>query len=117
MKKRLRLKKVPSIIVASLMIISLVYMKTKMDISLRSSLITTLKVTVASLIMYFVLMLLSEVIQVEVNGRIHAIIIVTLYALVGGSIYFAITYKSLFKKIFGKEIMDKITGKIKKSNS
>ena len=101
----------------STVIISVSYMKIKMNISLRSTLVTTLKVTGASLIMYLVLMILDRYIPVLVNGRIHAIIIVALYALVGGGIYFAITYKPLFKKIFGKEILDKLFGKVKKSNS
>ena len=101
----------------STVIISVSYMKIKMNISLRSTLVTTLKVTGASLIMYLVLMILDRYIPVVVNGRIHAIIIVALYALVGGGIYFAITYKPLFKKIFGKEILDKLFGKVKKSNS
>ena len=102
----------------STVIISLVYMKTKMDISLRSSFITTLKITLASLIMYLVLMLVNEFVPIVVNGRFKAIIIVVIYTLIGGGLYFVITYKSLFKKIFGKEIIDKITSKFrKKSNS
>ena len=98
----------------STVIISLVYMKTKMDISLRSSFITTLKITLASLIMYLALMLLNEFVPVVVNGRVHAITIVTLYALVGGGIYFLLTYKNVFKKVFGKEVLDKIANKFKK---
>ena len=102
----------------STVIISLVYMKTKMNISLRSSFVTTLKITLASLIMYLVLMLVNELVPVAVTGRFKAIIIVAIYTLIGGGLYFAMTYKSLFKKIFGKEIIDKITSKFrKKSNS
>ena len=102
----------------STVIISLVYMKTKMDISLRSSFVTTLKITLASLIMYLVLMLVNEFVPIVVNGRFKAIIIVAIYTLIGGGLYFVITYKSLIKKIFGKEIIDKITSKFrKKSNS
>ncbi len=101
----------------STVIISLAYMKIKMNISLRSSFITTLKITCASLVMYLVLMLLNEFLPVVVDGRINAITIVLIYSLVGGGIYFIITYKSLFKKIFGKEILDKLFGRFKKSNS
>lgn len=101
----------------STVIISLIYMKTKMNISLRTSFITTLKIILASLIMYLVLMILNEFIPVVVTGRIKAILIVTLYTLIGGIIYFVLTYKSLFKKIFGREIIDKIFRKFKKSNS
>ena len=101
----------------STVIISLIYMKTKMNISLRTSFITTLKIILASLIMYLVLMILNEFIPVVVTGRIKAILIVTLYNLIGGIIYFVLTYKSLFKKIFGREIIDKIFRKFKKSNS
>lgn len=102
----------------STVIISLIYMKAKMNISLKSSFITTLKITLASIIMYLALMLLNKFIPVVVDGRINAIIIVVIYTLVGGGLYFLLTYKSIFKKIFGKEIIDKIIGKFrKKSNS
>ena len=97
--------------------ISVIYMKKKMDISLRRSFITTLKITLASLIMYLALMLLNEFINVNVSGRTNAILTVSLYVVVGGAIYFALTYKNIFKKIFGKEILDKLIGKFKKSNS
>ena len=98
----------------STVIISLLYMKTKMDISLRSSFITTLKITLASLIMYLALMLLNEFVPVVVDGRFEAMRIVVLYSLVGGAIYFLLTYKNVFKKIFGKEVIDKILNKFKK---
>jgi uncharacterized membrane-anchored protein len=95
--------------------ISLFYMKYKMNISLRSSLITTLKISLASLIMYLALMLLSEFVPVVVDGRGKAVAIVTLYSLVGGGIYFALTYKNVFKKVFGKEIIERIKSKFKRN--
>ncbi len=101
----------------STVIISLLYMKFKMKISLKESTISTIKITIASLIMYFSLALLNEFIPRIVDGRFKAIIIVSIYTLVGGTLYFLLTYKSLFKKIFGGEFLNKFKRKIKKSNS
>lgn len=101
----------------STVIISIIYMKTKMKISLRISFVSTLKITIASLLMYLALMVLNEFVPVVVDGRLNAILIVALYAFVGGLLYFVITYKSLFKNIFGEEIINKIFKKFKKNNS
>ena len=98
-------------------IISLLYMKIKMKISLKDSFISTIKITLASIVMYACLMLLNEFIPSTVDGRFKAIIIVIIYAVVGGFIYFLLTYKTLFKRIFGTEAIDKIKRKFKKSNS
>lgn len=101
----------------STVIISIIYMKFKMKISLRISFVSTIKITIASLLMYLVLMVLNEFVPVVVDGRLNAILIVALYTLIGGLLYFAITYKSLFKNIFGEEIINKIFKKYKKNNS
>ena len=101
----------------STVIISIIYMKTKMKISLRISFVSTLKITIASLLMYLALMVLNEFVPVVVDGRLNAILIVALYTVIGGLLYFAITYKSLFKNIFGEEIINKIFKKFKKNNS
>ena len=101
----------------STVIISIIYMKTKMKISLRISFVSTLKITIASLLMYLALMVLNEFVPVVVDGRLNAILIVALYTCVGGLLYFVITYKSLFKNIFGEEIINKIFKKFKKNNS
>ena len=101
----------------STVIISIIYMKTKMKISLRISFVSTLKITIASLLMYLALMVLNEFVPVVVDGRLNAILIVALYTCVGGFLYFVITYKSLFKNIFGEEIINKIFKKFKKNNS
>ena len=101
----------------STVIISIVYMRTKMDIRLKESFITTLKIMFATIIMYISLYVLNNFIPVVVDGRINAIIIVVIYTVIGGSIYFALTYKNVFKKIFGKEIINKIISKFKGKNS
>ena len=62
-------------------------------------------------------MVLNEFVPVVVDGRLNAILIVALYTFVGGLLYFVITYKSLFKNIFGEEIINKIFKKFKKNNS
>lgn len=100
----------------STVIICIVYMKTKMNISLKPSFITNLKIVCVTIIMYLVLSILNYFVPVVVDGRINAIIIVIIYTLVGGGIYFGLTYKNIFKKIFGKEIIDKVLGKIKRKS-
>ena len=100
----------------STVVISLIYMKVKMKINLRESFITTIEIFLAALIMYFSLMLLNNFVPVIVDGRSNALIVVIIYILVGGGIYFLITYNNIFKKIFGKEVIDKLVSKFKKAS-
>jgi len=65
--------------------------------------------------MFAALLLLKQFIPVEVSGRMNAIIVITIYTLTGGGLYFLLTYNNLFKKVFGKEIIDKILKKFKKA--
>lgn len=101
----------------STFIISMVYMSSKMKISLKESLITTMKIMLATLIMLVCLVLLNKVIPVEVSGRGKAILITVLYGVIGGAIYFIITYKPIFKKVFGKETINRIFGKFKRKRT
>lgn len=101
----------------STFIISMVYMVKKMKISLKESSITTIKIMIATIIMLASLVLLNKLLPVEVSGRFDAIIISIIYGLVGAGIYFLITYKPIFKKVFGKETIDRVLGKFKRKKS
>ncbi|MBR3117208.1 MAG: polysaccharide biosynthesis protein [Bacilli bacterium] len=101
----------------STFIISMIYMSKKMNISLKESLITTMKIMAATLVMLVCLVLLNKVVPVVVSGRAKAIFIAILYGVVGAGIYFAITYKPIFKKVFGKETVNRILGKFKRKKS
>lgn len=70
---------------------------------------------VFSLDMILCLYLLSFVININSTNRLYSVFIVAFYALVGGAIYFGLTYKlKVVDKIFGKEYVDKILGKVKR---
>ena len=92
--------------------ISLLYMKFKMNISLKSSLITTLEIILSTGLMLGVLMLLNRFIPIVVTGRMNALFITILYTIVGGLVYFLITYKTIFKKVFGKEVLSRFKRKV-----
>ena len=96
-------------------IIFMIYMEKKMNISLKDTYISTVKILLYSVIMYAVLLLLGQFIPVEVSGRMNAILVIVIYTLVGGGLYFLLTYKTLFKKVFGKELIDKFLKKFKKA--
>ena len=49
------------------------------------------------------------------TSRTNAIIIIIIYALVGGLVYFIFTYKPLFKTVIAKELMGKVKKIFKKS--
>lgn len=68
-----------------------------------------------SLIMILCLYLLSFIIDTNSVNRFYSVFIVVVYALIGGAIYFILTYKlKVVDKIFGKEYIDKIFGKVKR---
>ena len=60
----------------------------------------------------FVLRIFIDIIP---TSRKNAIIIIAIYALVGGLVYFIFTYKPLFKTVIAKELMGKIKKIFKKS--
>lgn len=65
-------------------------------------------------IMILALNILKIFVPLEVTSRTLSIFIVLLYALVGGAIYFALTYRfGLIEGIFGKSLVEKFKGKIK----
>ena len=92
--------------------ISMLYMVIKMKISLKQSLITTLKIIIATLIMLGLLILLDKFVPIVVTGRLNAIFITILYTIVGGLVYFLITYKTIFVKVFGNGILSKLKRKV-----
>ena len=64
---------------------------------------------IGSLLMIFVLFILSLIIPIYSKVRIINLFIIILYAIVGGIVYFIYAYKSnLLKNIFGNNFMKKI---------
>ena len=97
----------------STFIISMLYMVIKMKISLKKSLITTFKIRLSTLIMLLILIVLNKFVPIVVTGRFNSLFIIILYTLVGGLIYFLITYKSIFVKLSGKELLNKLKRKVR----
>ena len=63
--------------------------------------------------MIVVLFVLSLIVPINVNGRGLSLIIVLLYGIVGGLVYFIYSYKvGLIKKVLGKKIDKYIHKKI-----
>ena len=98
----------------STFIISLLYLRFKMKISLKPAVITTLKIIVATAIMLLALILLDLFIPRVVDGRLNSFLITMLYGVVGGGVYLLITYKTIVTKAFDQETINRILGKFKR---
>ena len=98
----------------STFIISLLYLRFKMKISLKPAVITTLKIIVATAIMLLALILLDLFIPRVVDGRLNSFLITMLYGVVGGGVYLLITYKTIVTKAFDQETINRIFGKFKR---
>lgn len=93
------------------MILNLI--KKKYKVSLKDSFITGFKTILFTGIMLLVLTLLTYIVPINDLGRIKSLLIVVLYALIGAIIYLLLSYKAgLITNIFGKDIFDKIKGKL-----
>lgn len=92
-------------------IVPLIDIKKKFRISYKET-FKQLIITICSVIvMSIVLILLQRIIPVNNLGRITSIFVVILYALIGASIYLALTYKSSFKKILGNDLFKRFIKK------
>ena len=98
----------------STFIISLLYLRFKMKITLKPAVITTLKIIVATAIMLLALILLDLFIPRVVDGRLNSFLITMLYGVVGGGVYLLITYKTIVTKAFDQETINRILGKFKR---
>lgn len=87
------------------------------DLKVRYSqtLKTLFKVLYTLIIMCIVLILMKYIIPVTGHGRMISLLIVMIYAIVGGTIFIVISFKNnVINDIFGENFIDNIISKIKK---
>lgn len=81
--------------------------------SYKESWISLTKIIVANIIMVILLMLLNKLIPINQINILKAIIVIMIYAAVGGTIYFYTTYKlGVIDTVFGNKNVVKIIRKI-----
>lgn len=81
----------------------------KYNIKFKNSFNYFIEMMIGSLLMIFVLFILSLIVPIYSKVRIINLFIIILYAIVGGIVYFIYAYKSnLLKNIFGNNFMKKI---------
>jgi O-antigen/teichoic acid export membrane protein len=94
-------------------VICVIALKKKYKIRFKEFRNNLLEIVLGAFIMFIVLYFLSLIIPIEVNGRIHSLLVILLYALVGIIVYFIYTYKTgLIKKVLGNKIDKYIHKKI-----
>lgn len=95
--------------------LALHYINKKYHISYEDTIKKTLNIILITLIMVITLLGLKYIIPFTSTNRMFSILYVLLFAVVGVSIYFGITFKTkLIYDIFGKENIDKVLKKIRK---
>lgn len=86
-------------------IICLIVMNRKYKINFSSSAKNFVDIVIGVILMSIVLYLLNMVLPIVGGGRLRSLLIITIYALVGGAVYFVYTYKrGLIKNILGPRI-------------
>ena len=99
-------------------IISIIDIKKNLNVSFKSTREKLLKILFSSLLMVSLLFLLKVFIPLS-GGKVYSLIVVTIYAIFGGTIYFILTSKMhIFESIFEctfKEFINKLF-KRKKQN-
>lgn len=100
---------------SSTYIISIIYMIKKMKISMKDTFKGLFWILFGSGAMLASLFVLRIFIDIIPTSRTNAIMIIAIYAVVGGIIYFIFTYKPLFKTVIARELMGKIKKIFKKS--
>ena len=95
--------------------ICLIYLNKKYKVDYEETIKRFLDVMTAVIVMTIILLLIKVIFPVTSSSKIINILIVIIYALIGGIIYLGITIKNgaLFK-IFGKDILLKIRKKFQK---
>lgn len=88
-------------------IVPLIDIKHKFNISYKETIKQFFITIFAVIVMSIVILLLTNIIPIINLGRFKSILIVILYAIVGMIVYFGLTYKISFKKIFGEELLKK----------
>ena len=94
-------------------VICVIALKKKYKVNFKEFKNNLLEILLGTFIMFVVLYFLSLIIPIEVNGRVHSLLVILVYALVGIIVYFVYTYKTgLIKKVLGNKIDKYIHKKI-----
>ena len=73
------------------------------------------KVVYTLIIMCIVLTLMKYILPITGHGRMTSLLIILIYAIVGGTIYFVISFKNnVIKEVLGEKFIDSIVSKTKK---
>lgn len=94
--------------------ISITYMIKKMKISMKETGKNIFWIIVGTLAMLASLFVLKIFIDPVSDSKIRAAIMTGIFTLVGASVYFIFTYKSVFKNVVGKELMGKLNKILKR---
>ena len=87
-------------------IICLIVLKRKYKINFENSVKNFMDIMSGSLVMLLILTLIKFIIPISSDTRLINLVIIIVYALIGGVIYFMYSYMSgLSKKVFGKDIV------------
>ena len=92
---------------SSTYIISIIYMIKVMKISMKETFKGLFWVMFGSIAMLASLFILKIFINPVVDSKSKAITVIAIYAAVGCIVYFIATYKPLFKKVIGRELVSK----------
>ncbi len=94
-------------------VICVIALKKKYKISFKEFRNNLLEIVLGAFIMFIVLYFLSLIMPVEVSGRVHSLLVIFIYTLIGIIVYFIYTYKTgLIKKVLGNKIDKYIHKKI-----
>ncbi len=91
------------------LIICMVALSRRFGVNYKETLKELIYILIASFVMIISLKLLNIVVPIVVANRFLNIFIIVIYTLVGGLVYFLITYKTkTIENVFGKSILNKI---------
>lgn len=107
---------IANLIIQTISVLIVIYFqKRKLNISYKDSVPIFLKTIFSGLVMLASLFILSLFINPITSSRGMSLVITLLYALIGGSIYFIVTYKlGIFDVVFGNGLLKRLIRKIKK---
>jgi len=94
---------------------SLRYIGKKYNVNYEDTVKKVIHIVFVTLMMVLSLLVLKLLVPLTTTSRILSILLVILYAIVGGVVYFVLMFKSgIIYEIFGKENVNKILKKIRK---
>lgn len=95
-------------------ILSLNFLNKKFKVNYEQTFNKTINIILTVIIMAIIILLMQFVIPIDTHHRLLALVLVILYALVGGSIYIYLTIKNkLLIDIFGKTFIERILIRLK----